>query len=73
MVTVYDLWTVNGLAEFYGYHFYFLGIGKLMVYGIFMKQGEKADRQTLRAAGGSLSVFLGIRRDSGCFASATLL
>lgn len=31
-----------------------------MLYAIFMKQGEKADWQTLRAATGSLSMFLGI-------------
>ena len=70
IVTICDLWTVNGLTEVYGDHFYFLGIGKLMVYGIFMKQGEKANWKTLRAAMGSLSMSLGI---SGGKAAVLLL
>lgn len=62
IVTICVLWPVNGLAEVYGDHFYSLGIGKRMVYGIFMEQGEKADWQNPRAAMGSLNMSLGISR-----------
>lgn len=56
IVTICVLWPVNGLAEAYGDHFWSLGIGKHVVYGIFMKQGKKADWQNVRPTTGSLDM-----------------